>query len=102
MPPLRVSGAAPGRRGAAQTLRSQRTAAGTRRALRVKGVRQREHAALQGRLQEEQVSSAKLPKHGMPILPDLQLPKQSTADIGNTKSKSTKCIRRADGSPCIL
>ena len=55
---VRVSGAAPGRRGAAQTLRSQRTAAGTRRALRGKSMRQRERAALQGRLQEEQVSSS--------------------------------------------
>ena len=54
---VRVPGAAPGRRGVAQTLRSQWAAAGTRRALRVKGMRQRERAALQGRVQEKQASS---------------------------------------------
>ena len=29
-----------------------------------------------------------------------QLPKQNKADIGSIKSKSTKCSRRPDGSPC--
>ena len=29
--------------------------------------------------------------HAMPILPDLQVPKQNKADIGTTKSKLTKC-----------
>ena len=38
--------------------------------------------------------------HVMPILSDLQLPKQNKADIVTTKSKSTTCSRRPDGSPC--
>ena len=39
--------------------------------------------------------------HGMPIVSDLQLPKQNKADIRTTKSKSTKCSRRPDGLPCM-
>ena len=38
----------------------------------------------------------------MQVLPDLQLPKQNKADIGNTNSESTKCSRRPDRSPCSL
>ena len=37
---------------------------------------------------------------GIPFLPDLHLPKQNKADIETTKSKSTKCSRRQNGSPC--
>ena len=40
--------------------------------------------------------------HAMPILPDFQLPKQNKADIVTTKSESTKCSRRPDGSLCNL
>ena len=57
---VRIPSAATGRRGAAQALRSQRAAAGARRALRVEGLRQRERAARQGRLQEEQASPPSL------------------------------------------
>ena len=40
--------------------------------------------------------------HAMPTLPDLQLLKQNKADIVSTKSKSTKCSRRPDKSPCSV
>ena len=36
----------------------------------------------------------------MPILPDLQLPKQNKADVITTKSETTKCSRQPYGSPC--
>ena len=39
--------------------------------------------------------------HGMPIVSDLQLPKQNKADIRTTKLKSIKCSHQPDGSPCI-
>ena len=38
--------------------------------------------------------------NAMPILPNLMLPNQNKADIIATKSMSTKCSRRPDGSPC--
>ena len=39
--------------------------------------------------------------HAMPILPDLQLPKQNKANIVATKSKATKYSRQPDGSICM-